>query len=285
MNNPLHAAYYADQAVNMTVPIVENVRIARDTFRTRFTCPEMAARITPGQFFMVRLSGCDDPLIGRPFALYEAEAGSIDFVYVVGGKLTGRLAGMTAGRMLDVWGPLGNGFQTPPADHLIMVAGGIGQTPFLALGQQALGRRTYGRSDVPFTSHPHVMLLYGARSADLLAGVGDFRQAGMDVRVATDDGSEGHHGLVTDLLKSVLDEDTNSSHVVCCGPEPMMEAVAKVAAEQGVSCQVSLEAPMACGIGICYTCVAKVRDADGNWDYQRTCVDGPVFDATLIQWD
>ncbi|MDP6723041.1 MAG: dihydroorotate dehydrogenase electron transfer subunit, partial [Pirellulaceae bacterium] len=116
------------------------------------------------------------------------------------------------------------------------------------------------------------------------AGVEDFQRAGVDVRIATDDGSRGHHGLVTDLLRQTLAESDDDRRIICCGPEPMMVAVAGVAAETETPCQISLETPMACGIGICFTCVAKVRDANGQWDYKRTCVDGPVFDATSIVW-
>jgi dihydroorotate dehydrogenase electron transfer subunit len=290
MTNPLHADYYADRALQRTVEVVENVRLARDTYRVRFACPEMARRILPGQFLMLRLSGCNDPLIGRPLALYDTvlspagEPVAIDVVYLVKGKLTSRLVGYQPGQRLDVWGPLGNGFEPQPTEHLIMVAGGIGQTPFVALGQEYLGRRRYG--DPPRTVQPasKVTLCYGARTAELLAGVEDFRRIGIDVRLATDDGSHGHHGLVTDLLQQVLAESTTPHRIVCCGPELMMEAVSKIAIAAGVPCQVSLETPMACGVGICFTCVAKVRDATGAWDYKRTCVEGPVFDAAAIEW-
>ena len=175
-----------------------------------------------------------------------------------------------------------------------MVAGGIGQTPFLALGKEALGVAAYGGRQP--TVIPKATLCYGVRTADLLAGEDDFRGAGIDLRVASDDGSLGHHGLVTELLANVLAETTATSpHVVCCGPEPMMEATAGVCAERGVPCQVSLETPMACGIGICFSCVAKVRlppedgpegdGAEGDWDYKRTCVEGPVFNAEKIVWE
>ena len=107
---------------------------------------------------------------------------------------------------------------------------------------------------------------------------------GVDVRLSTDDGSQGHHGPVTDLLRQVLRESQSVTRIVCCGPEPMMEAVAGIAAEAGTPCQVSLETPMACGIGICFTCVARIRDAEGEWDYKRTCVEGPVFDSRQIVW-
>src|SRR5690606_32615990 len=132
---------------------------------------------------------------------------------------------------------------------------------------------------------PKVTLCYGVRSADLLAGVDDFRAAGIDVRIASDDGSVGQRGYVTGLLAELFAaDDPNNCRVICCGPEPMMEATAHLCAERGVRCEVSLETPMACGIGICFSCVAKVRQPEGGWDYRRTCVEGPVFDAATIEW-
>ena len=127
-------------------------------------------------------------------------------------------------------------------------------------------------------------LCYGARNRDYLAGLDDFAAAGVRVLTSTDDGSAGRHGLVTDLLRDVIAESPRPSHIVCCGPEPMMHAVAELAKSAQISCEVSLESPMACGIGICFSCVAKVRDASGGWDYRRTCVEGPVFDAASIEF-
>jgi dihydroorotate dehydrogenase electron transfer subunit len=290
MSNPLHAAYYADSLVQETAAIVENRRLARDTFLVRFTAPRLARRILPGQFLMLRLAGWNDPLIGRPLALYDTHGNeecpdSLSVVYLVKGKFTSRLAALASGQSLDVWGPLGNGFVPQPAEHLIMVAGGIGQTPFLAVAQEALGRRRYGhplRAAAPAVGK--VTLCYGARSADYFAGLDEFERLGVDVRLATDDGSRGHRGLVTDLLREILRESQSDARIVCCGPEPMMEAVAHTAQAANVPCQISLETPMACGIGICFTCVAKVRDEQGEWDYKRTCVEGPVFDAAKIVW-
>lgn len=317
MTSPLHAAHYADGACHQRVTVTENVRIARDTFRVRFHCPPLARRIVPGQFLMMRLAGCDDPLLGRPLALYDtvladgedgvsaggedaalaggthAEPIGVDVVYLVLGKMTRRLAEYQAGQALEIWGPLGNGFPLPAAhdtaEHLVMVAGGIGQTPFMALAREHLGLRHYGdppRGVLPAAGTAavrRVTLCYGARAKDYLAGVDDFARMGVEVRVSTDDGTAGHHGLVTDLLDQVLDESLRI-RVVCCGPEPMMEAVAKITTARRVPCQVSLETPMACGIGICFSCVARVREPDGSWDYRRTCVEGPVFDAARIEW-
>jgi len=206
-------------------------------------------------------------------------------VYLTKGKFTRRLAQCLPGQTLDIWGPLGNGFPIEPVDHLVMVAGGIGQTPFLALGQEYLGRRRYGDPPREVSPSTRVTLCYGARTADLLAGVEDFQRIGVDVRLCTEDGSCGHHGLVTDLVEQVLAEGETPCRIACCGPERMMEAVALVAAASGTPCEVSLETPMACGIGICFTCVAKIQDdASGDWDYKRTCVEGPVFDATKVAW-
>jgi dihydroorotate dehydrogenase electron transfer subunit len=285
-----HAPYLAERAVQQTVEIVENVRLAKDTWRVRFRAPELARRITPGQFIMLRLAGFNDPLLGRPLAMYDVinddvgQPQDVDVVYLVKGKLTTRLCDFATGQMLDVWGPLGNGFLPCPTEHLIMVAGGIGQTPFLSLAKEYLGRVRYGLPQRAVPQAGKVTFCYGARNQSYFAGVEDFKAIGVDVRLATDDGSRGRHGLVTDLLREVLSENQGQRRIVCCGPEPIMEAVAKVAANQGVRCEVSLETPMACGVGICFTCVAKVKDEQGEWDYRRTCVEGPVFDAQAIVW-
>src|SRR5262245_6961093 len=176
MKSPLHAAYYADQAVQHTVQIIENVQLARETYRLRFAAPEIAVRIVPGQFVMLRLAEVNDPLIGRPLALYDtviARSGQpefVDVVYLVKGKLTNRLWQMQPGQRLDVWGPLGNGFEASgfriqgagEATHLILVAGGIGQTPFLALAQEALGKKRYGDPPREAPRAARVTFCYGA---------------------------------------------------------------------------------------------------------------------------
>ncbi len=294
MTNPLHAAYYADHAQQRDVVIAENIRLARDTYRLRFGCAEIARRALPGQFFMLRLAGVNDPLLGRAFALYDTvpdDAGApwgIDVVYLAKGKFTRRLAATPPGATLTVWGPLGNGFAIAATRHLIMVAGGIGQTPFLALAAETCGARRYGvppRTAAADThaDRPRVTLCYGARSAEYLAGIADFERVGVEVRISTEDGSRGQQGLVTALLEPLVAADENCQ-IVTCGPQPMLEAVARLAARVRVACHVSLETPMACGIGICFACVAKIKDADGQWDYKRTCVEGPVFDAAQIEW-
>jgi len=275
-------------AVCYRATVVELVRMARDTWRLRLCCREIARQILPGQFFMIRFPDETDPLLGRPYALYDTyedqgETAGIDFGYVVVGKQTSLLARCKAGDELEIWGPLGNGFPTPPAGHLMLVAGGIGQTPFLAVAREALGLQSYGSpSRTTETRSDRVSMCYGVRSAEYLAGLDDFAIPGLDLQLATDDGSRGHHGLVTDLLKNSLEGDSPPDVVYTCGPEPMMHAVGRMCLAREVPCLLSLETPMACGFGACFSCVTRVKQADGSWDYRRTCVEGPVFAAESL---
>jgi dihydroorotate dehydrogenase electron transfer subunit len=272
--------------VQTAAEVLENVRLARDTYRIRLQAPELAGRIRPGQFVMLRFPGHSDPLLGRPFALYDSvldDAGrpcGVDIVYLVIGKLTRLLAAARPGDRVEVWGPLGNGFpDVGELDHVGLVAGGIGQTPFLAHVRHLLGTRGYGGHS-PRRWARRVSLYYGVRTADLAAGVEDFRQAGALVHLASDDGSLGYRGYVTDAVR----QHPLPQYLVGCGPEPMLRALARLASERGVACHVSLETPMACGVGVCFSCVTRVRTATG-WDYRRVCIDGPVFDAASLLWE
>ncbi|OHB66662.1 MAG: dihydroorotate dehydrogenase [Planctomycetes bacterium RBG_13_63_9] len=279
-----------DRAWQATVAVEENVRIARDTYRICFACPPIARRILPGQFVMLRVAGTNDPLLGRALAMYDVVPGrdgepqGLEIVYLVVGKMTALLATLTGGAHLDVWGPLGNGFPPTETQHLVMVAGGIGQTPFRSLAREYLGLHAYGERPRHVPRARKVTFCYGARSAEYLAGVEDFERCGIEVRLSTDDGSTGHHGLVTDLVRPVVEQSPLACRIVCCGPEPMMAATAQIARELELPCQVSLERPMACGLGICFGCVAKIRDAQGDWDYRRTCTEGPVFEAEDVEF-
>jgi dihydroorotate dehydrogenase electron transfer subunit len=266
--------------------VIENVSLADRTYRIRLQAPQIAAAIRPGQFLMLRLPQTSDPLLGRPFALYDTvlDAGGnptgLDVVYLVIGKMTARLATVRAGDSVDIWGPLGNGF--PSLDgtpHVALVAGGIGQTPFLAHIRELLGTRGYAGQPAR-RSVEKVSLYYGVRTRNLAAGVDDFRQAGAEVHLASDDGSVGFHGFVTQLLS----QHARPGHIVGCGPEPMMHALAELARQWNIGCHLSLETPMACGVGICFSCVTRVRTSDG-WDYRRVCVEGPVFDAACLAWE
>jgi len=272
--------------VHAAVDVVENVPLARLTYRIRLHSPELARSIRPGQFLMLRLPGSTDPLLGRAFALYDTaldvhgQPCAVDIVYLVVGKLTGLLTAVRAGERVEVWGPLGNGFpDLGGRGHVALVAGGIGQTPFLAHVRHLLGTRGYGGRPARRTAE-RVSLYYGVRTADLAAGVEEFRAAGAAVHLASDDGGLGFRGFVTQLLE----RHAPPEHLVGCGPEPMLHALARLAGRWGVPCHLSLETPMACGVGICFSCVTRVRTPDG-WDYRRVCVDGPVFDAAALAWE
>lgn len=275
-------------AVQQTVRVVSQRRMARDTYCLRLETPEIAASIVPGQFFMIRPVEGVDPLLGRPFALFdtfgqEGQPRGVEFGYVVVGKLTSLMAEWKPDDKVSIWGPLGNGFPLPQADHLMLVAGGIGQTPFLAVAREALALRTYGSPPRTVLRRPRrVTLCYGVRSADYLAGLDDFSLPGLDVHLATDDGSRGHRGFVTDLLNEALESDDRPGCVYCCGPEPMMHATARLCERAGIECWLSLESPMACGFGACFSCVTAVKLDEGQWDYRRTCVEGPVFPAKSL---
>lgn len=282
---------YADAAIALQAAIVEHQIIARATWRLRVSAPHIAEHMLPGQFVMLRIAGCNDPLIGRALAIFNRHQrdqpwSDIDVVYTVKGKFTQALSRLQKGQEVALWGPLGNAFTTEAVDRLILVAGGVGQTPMLVAAKEALGLETFG-VDRPRGYARGVTLCYGARSADLLAGVEEFRSTGMQVELCTDDGSLGPAQLVTDRLSEVIERSRDQGEImriVCCGPEGMMHAVSRIAKENKIACQVSLETPMACGIGICFTCVARVIQPDGTWDYKRTCVDGPIFDASRLEW-
>ncbi len=268
-----------------TARVLEHLSLAERTFRVRLECPQLAAAIRPGQFVMLRLPNTTDPLLGRPFALYDTVLDgsgrpvAVDVVYLVVGKMTGRLAEVAEGDSLQVWGPLGRPFlNVGEPESVTLVAGGIGQTPFLAFTRELLGTRGFG-GEAPRARTKAVNLYYGVRTASLAAGVDDFRAAGAAVHLASDDGSTGTKGFVTQLLES----HGKTGPLVGCGPEPMLHALSKLAAKWNVPCQVSLETPMACGVGICFSCVTKVQTPDG-WDYKRVCIDGPCFDAAKLVW-
>jgi dihydroorotate dehydrogenase electron transfer subunit len=187
-----------------------------------------------------------------------------------------------------LWGPLGNGFPLPAARHLVCVGGGIGYTPFLAVLREAAGARSYGSPPRRATTRPERMTFcYGVRAREYRADLADFEKVPrLDIRIATDDGSEGHRGFVTDLVEQTLSRDGQEYAVYCCGPEPMMHAEAKLSERRDVPCWLSLETPMACGFGACFSCVTRVKvDEDPGWDYRRTCVEGPIFNANTLALD
>ncbi len=240
--------------------------------------PGVAGTARPGQFVAVAVGGENTSmLLRRAFALYSATpsgdfAGTIQFVVAEHGPGTRWLVNRSAGEMLDVVGPLGTAFPLPsgPAPA-VLVGGGYGSAPLIPLAQALLANG----SPVEF--------VLGAATAGRLFGELVAKRLVGAVTVTTDDGSAGQRGLVTDVLPQAIRRG-NAEIVYACGPMPMLRAVDAVAREHAVRAQVAVEEAMACGIGVCMTCVLPVRGDDGSSRFVRACVDGPVFDAARVRW-
>jgi dihydroorotate dehydrogenase electron transfer subunit len=241
--------------------------------------PQIAARFKPGHFVAVAVGGENTSMIlRRAFALCGAKprdtlAGTIEFVVAEHGPGTKWLVQRRAGESLDVVGPLGNPFPVPSAPtRAVLVGGGYGTAPLLPLAQTLLG------------SGSEVEFVVGAATAARLYGELAVKRMVGRVTVTTDDGSAGEKGLVTDVLPETI-ERINAEIVYACGPMGMLRAVGDVARQRAIRAQVAVEESMACGIGVCMTCVLPVRGADGTSRFVRSCVDGPVFDALNVRWN
>ena len=233
----------------------------------------------PGHFLAVQVGGPESSmLLRRAFAIYDVKdrgvyGGTVEFVFAVHGKGTAWLSQRRPQDKLDVVGPLGKPFRLPKAAvNATLGGGGYGSAPLLPL---ATALRERGcRVDV----------VLGAGSADRLFGFLDAKRMADSIAVTTDDGSTGTRGRVSDVLPGVLDK-SRADVVYACGPMPMLRAVAELAAERGIPSQVAVEESMACGIGVCMTCVLPVVGDDGLTRMVRSCVEGPVFLGDRVRWD
>jgi dihydroorotate dehydrogenase electron transfer subunit len=254
--------------------VVANREVAPEHFVLVLAAPEIARAAWPGQFVHVRCSATSDPLLCRPLSIAGVEEQTVRLVYRVVGRGTELLALRRAGDSVPLFGPLGRGF-CPPANgaNVVLVAGGVGVVPVVFLAQWLEANRP----EVTATA------LVGAQRAELLLGGDDLRSSGVQVQVATDDGSLGHHGFPTDLLARELQE-RRPVVVYACGPHEMLRESWRRCAAAGVACQVGMENRMGCGVGACLGCVIRVRDAAGEQGYARVCRDGPVFDAAEVIW-
>ncbi len=253
-------------------------------FVLAFESPEIAARCRPGQFVMVSTADCVDPLLRRPMAVHRVlrdaagQARGFSMLVEVVGRGTALLERKSPGEELDVLGPLGAPFQLPPTaedsgEHLL-VMGGVGSAPFPLLAEELLARGHEVRAFV------------GARTAEALLCVEDFRRLEVPVEISTDDGTAGFHGFVVGPLQEYLgNAEAASATLYACGPTPMMRAVHEIAVTRDLPLQVSFEAPMACGIGVCLSCVLRVVDDGDEWRYARCCREGPVFDSRELVWE
>jgi dihydroorotate dehydrogenase electron transfer subunit len=240
--------------------------------------PGVAASFRPGHFVAVSVGGTSSAmLLRRSFALYGATptgdfAGTIQFVLAVHGAGTRWMSGLRSGDRLDLVGPLGTPFPLPDKPTpAALVGGGYGTAPLIPLAQALLERDC------------DVRIAIGAATASRLFGELVAKRTAGSVVVTTDDGSAGIQGLVTDVLARVI-ADVQAQVVYACGPMGMLRAVGEIAAAQGIRAHVAVEEAMACGIGVCMTCVLPVRGDDGRSRFVRSCVDGPVFAADRVRW-
>lgn len=245
-------------------------QMASDVYRIVVYAPLIAAAAYPGQFVMVRVADRYDPLLRRPFSIHQqSSGGTLGLLFKAIGKGTHILATVAVGDSLDLIGPLGRGFDLACKRPVCLIGGGMGIAPLYFLARQLLSNARQQDMD-------HVLL--GARNREELALLAEeFIDLGYPVQTATDDGSMGHHGFIPDLLDAVLPA---VSRVYTCGPHPMMKTIVEKCQQADVSCQVSLETHMACGLGACLGCT--VPGVDGR--YVHVCRQGPVFYGGEVAW-
>lgn len=265
--------------IDVEAAVISNTRLTDEYNVLALDAPGIAGAAGPGQFVMVKPGMGTDPLLRRPFSIFQilrdgsGRASGFTLLNKRIGRGTGLLYDAEPGTRLACLGPLGRPFTvvSPPREAW-MVAGGVGLAPFLTLAEALRERRTAST------------LFYGARTASGLFFVDVFERHGVKVILTTEDGSRGEHGRVILPLQRALRTGA-TAHVFACGPTPMMKAVAALAHTHGRACDVSLEQVMGCGLGGCYSCVVGVRDADGHTHLVRSCIEGPVFDAARIAWE
>ncbi len=268
--------------LDVAARVLSNQPLSADYTVIALEAPGIAEAANPGQFVMVKPTRSTDPLLRRPFSLFEILRDADGAIH--GFSLLCKRVGVTTsllyearpGDLVGCLGPLGRPF-TPvrPPGEAWMVAGGVGLAPFAMLTEALAPLGTAMR------------LFYGARTAAELFYVEWFERRGVQVVLATEDGSRGERGRVTQPLECALRARAAGAAptVYACGPQPMLAAVARLAATHDRPAQVSVERVMGCGMGGCYSCVVLVRDADGHPHFVRSCVDGPVFAGSDLVWE
>lgn len=261
------------------VEIVHHQQVGPEHFLMRVLAPVLTRLAKPGQFVHARCNTVMDPLLRRPISLHgiDYKAGTVSLLYQVVGQGTRLLSEMRVGDEIDIMGPLGQGFTIPDqTERVLVVGGGIGVAPLFPL-IQALKHYKVEQT-----------VLIGARTALYIVGTSQLSSLGVKVEVATDDGSMGYKGFVTDLAEKQL-KLAKPDYFFACGPNPMLRELQKVTAKYGVKGQISLEERMGCGVGACLACVCKtkvaglvVSDKTNDFEYSKVCTDGPVFVASEV---
>ena len=246
--------------------VTRNHHITDDYFALYLKCPVPLPEILPGQFVEVLVNNSATTYLRRPFSIYEAdyEKNELSLLIKTVGDGTMTLSKLKEGDSLNLVYPLGNSFSLPEGKKALLIGGGVGIAPMLLLAQR-LKAQGY---------QPDVLI--GGRTTSDIVEPEKYTPFG-NVYITTDDGSAGEKGMVTQ--HSVFSgEVSDYSIIYACGPDPMMKAVARLAASLHIPCEISLENTMACGIGVCLCCV--VETVDGN---KTTCIDGPVFNTSKLK--
>jgi dihydroorotate dehydrogenase electron transfer subunit len=258
--------------------VLENRELTKGNFLLTLRVPRQFTKPSPGQFVHLRLSPEGDPLLRRPYSLegYFERRGirAVRIYYSVVGRGSRLLSAHPKGRELDLIGPLGVGFMPAPRKTAILVAGGRGVAPLLFLSRRLAEKK-----------RRHVFL-FGARSKNELYGIREVK--GGRLHLATDDGSVGYEGSVLDLLEREWSEHGHTpatAEIFTCGPHGLLHAIADFARARGVKCEASLEGPMACAVGACRGCPIPLDPGAGDGRYPAMCVEGPVYDATEVDWE
>lgn len=270
---------------NEKVKILSNKQIAPDFYKMSVASTYLAKNSKPGQFVEIRCQGALDPLLRRPFGVHRVTKFGIEMLYEVVGKGTKILTEKQPGDTIEILGPLGNGFKIDPKSDAILIAGGIGVAPLLALAEHIAYRGSR------IGDRKNITIIIGARSKSHINCANEFKKLGCKVIITTDDGSKGKKGLVTDPLKEILSAIRDTRYAIyACGPNPMLKAVWAIAETHDIPCQFSFESHMACGIGVCLGCPIKVKNKtirDTRYairEYKMVCKDGPVFNGEDIAW-
>jgi dihydroorotate dehydrogenase electron transfer subunit len=253
--------------------IAFNDQINENTWLLGLRSSEIVKSAKPGQFVMIRVRRSLEPLLKRPFSIFGVKKNLCLVLYRVVGQGTAVMARLGEGEELSVLGPLGKGFRMPGKDQLpVLVAGGIGIAP-LAFLAQSLKAKAF-------------LFLMGFGTAGEIITLDHVSGGHMEVSIATDDGTTGHPGPVTDLLEKFLKSKKakgKNLSLYTCGPKPMLKKIAEMARRHRLLCQFSLEANMACGLGACQGCAIRASSGGKN-SYVLVCRDGPVFPVQSIDW-
>jgi dihydroorotate dehydrogenase electron transfer subunit len=257
------------------VEISHHVQVGPGYFRMGLAFPEVARIARPGQFVMVKLPDQRIPLLRRPFSVHNrlverGEACGFELLYKVVGQGTQAMSELKAGNVLDVLGPLGNGFSYPESIRdTFLVAGGIGVAPLYYLALDLAEHR-----DVRAT-----VFLGGCSASDILCQE-EFTSIGARVIITTEDCSLGDMGMITPQVQRAVEGDGKPDIIYACGPHAMLKTLSDMAAVHDVPCEISMETMMACGFGVCLGCA--VKKAGGEENYLHACTEGPVFDSRAI---